>query len=51
MLIAVASPDLAQERSDMRTFVRHISRLAAVAVGLVAAAGVYAESHQVPGQP
>ncbi len=35
----------------MRTLVRFIFRLAAVAAGLVAAAGVYAESHQVPGQP
>jgi hypothetical protein len=35
----------------MRTLVRLISRLAAVAVGLIAAAGVYAESHHVPGQP
>jgi hypothetical protein len=35
----------------MRTLVRFISRLAAVAAGLVAAAGVYAESHHVPGQP
>ena len=35
----------------MRTLVRHISRLVAVAAGLVVAAGVYAESHHVPGQP
>jgi hypothetical protein len=35
----------------MRTLVRHISRLAAVAAGLIVAAGVYAESHHVPGQP
>jgi hypothetical protein len=35
----------------MRTLVRFISRLAAVAAGLVAVAGVYAESHHVPGQP
>jgi hypothetical protein len=35
----------------MRTLVRLISRLALVAVGLAAAAGVYAESHHVPGQP
>jgi hypothetical protein len=37
--------------SVMRTFVRLISRVAAVVAGLVAAAGVYAESHHVPGQP
>jgi hypothetical protein len=35
----------------MHSLIRFISRLAAVAVGLVAAAGVYAESHHVPGQP
>jgi hypothetical protein len=35
----------------MRTLVRFISRLAAVAAGLIAAAGIYAESHHVPGQP
>jgi hypothetical protein len=35
----------------MRNLFRHISRLAAVAAGLVVAAGVYAESHHVPGQP
>jgi hypothetical protein len=35
----------------MRTLVRFLSRLAAVTAGLVAAAGVYAESHHVPGQP
>ena len=35
----------------MRTLVRFLSRLAAIAAGLVAAAGVYAESHHVPGQP
>jgi hypothetical protein len=35
----------------MRTLVRLISRAAALAAGLVAAAGVYAESHHVPGQP
>jgi hypothetical protein len=35
----------------MRTLVRFLSRLAAVAAGLVAAAGVYAESHHLPGQP
>jgi hypothetical protein len=35
----------------MRTLVRLISRLAAVAAGLIAAAGIYAESHHVSGQP
>jgi hypothetical protein len=35
----------------MRTLVRFLSRLAAIVAGLVAAAGVYAESHHVPGQP
>jgi hypothetical protein len=52
MLTAVAAcrPDLLRSIA-MRTIVRFISRLAAVAVGVVAAAGVYAESHHVPGQP
>jgi hypothetical protein len=40
-----------KEQLSMRTLVRLISRLAAVAVGLLAAAGVYAERHHVPGQP
>jgi hypothetical protein len=40
-----------KEPLSMRTLVRLISRLAAVAVGLLAAAGVYAERHHVSGQP
>ena len=40
-----------KEPISMRTLVRLISRLLAVAAGLVAAAGVYAERHHVPGQP
>ena len=35
----------------MRTLVRLIARLVAVAAGLLAAAGVYTERHHVPGQP
>jgi hypothetical protein len=35
----------------MRTIARLCSRLAAVAAGLVAAVGVYAELHHVKGQP
>jgi hypothetical protein len=42
---------VSKEPLSMRTLVRLISRLAAVAVGLLAAAGVYAERHHVPGQP
>jgi hypothetical protein len=40
-----------KEPSSIRTLARLISRLAAVAVGVLAAAGVYAERHHVPGQP
>jgi hypothetical protein len=40
-----------KEPFSMRTLARLISRLAAVAAGLLAAAGIYAERHHVPGQP
>jgi hypothetical protein len=40
-----------KEPFSMRTLARLISRLAAVVAGLLAAAGVYAERHHVPGQP
>jgi hypothetical protein len=35
----------------MPVLIRSLSGLAAVAVGLVAAVGVYAEAHRAPDQP
>jgi hypothetical protein len=47
MLISV---HLAKERT-MSILIRSVAGLAVAAGGLLAAAGVYTESHHVPGQP